>query len=63
MGWGAVATEEAWSSFPRGGHAGSREGSVCLLFDVLNGDRQLWTRGLVRRGHVHVLFLHAHSDD
>lgn len=58
-----MAIEEAWSSFPLGGHAGSREGLVCLLFDVLNGDRKLCTRGLVRRGRVHVLFLHAHSDD
>lgn len=40
-----VATEE-----PR---VGRGEGLVvCLLFDVLEGNRQLWTQGFVRRGHV-----------
>lgn len=44
--------------------AGSEEGSVIhLLFDVLDGDRQLRTRGLVGHGHVQVLFLHTHGDD
>lgn len=60
---GAAVTEEPWAGV-LGGQAGSRASSVvCLLFDVLKGNRQLCTRGLVRRGCVHVLFLHAHSDD
>lgn len=44
QGEGVVATEE-----PRAGGEGS---VVCLLFDVLDGNGQLWTRGFVGRGHV-----------
>lgn len=61
VGWGHGG---AWAGFQLGGQAGCRAGSVvCLLFDVLNGNRQLWTGGLVRHGRVHMLFLHTYGDD
>lgn len=59
------------ASKPKGGRRrppGARRAAggsvvVCLLFDVLQGDGQLWAQGLVRGGRFHVLLLHAHGDD
>lgn len=61
VGWGQ---ERGLGWLPARWPAGSGECLVvCLLFDVLDGNRQLWTGGLVRRGHVKVLLLHTHSND
>lgn len=63
-GGGVVAVEAPWAGCQLGGWAGNEEVSViCLLFDVLDGNGQLWTRGLVRRGHVEMLFLYTHGND